>query len=37
MIEIEEDTPTLGYASVYPMGMFARVVLAQVTITILMT
>lgn len=35
--QIEEDTPTVGYASVYPLGMFARVVLAQVTITILLS
>lgn len=34
--QIEEDTPTLGYASVYPLGMFARVVLAQIVITILL-
>ncbi len=35
--QIEEDTPTVGYATVYPLGMFARVVLAQITITILLT
>lgn len=34
--QIEEDTPTLGYASVYPLGMFARVILAQIAITILL-
>ncbi|MBR8759846.1 putative transporter [Porphyromonas levii] len=35
--QIEEDTATVGYASVYPLGMFARVVLAQITITILLS
>ncbi|MDO5017502.1 MAG: putative transporter [Porphyromonas sp.] len=34
--QIEEDTTTVGYATVYPLGMFARVVLAQITITILL-
>lgn len=34
--QIEEDTPTVAYASVYPLGMFARVVLAQIVITILL-
>lgn len=35
--QIEEDTPTVGYATVYPLGMFTRVVLVQITITILLT
>lgn len=34
--QIEENTATVGYASVYPLGMFVRVVLAQITITILL-
>ncbi|MDD7437529.1 MAG: putative transporter [Bacteroidales bacterium] len=35
--QMEEDTATIGYVSVYPLGIFARVVLAQVTITILLS
>lgn len=35
--QIDEDTATVSYASVYPLGMFARVVLAQITITILLS
>lgn len=34
--QIEDDTPTVGYATVYPLGMFMRVVLAQITITLVM-
>lgn len=35
--QMEEDTATVGYASVYPLGIFARVVLTQITITILLS
>ena len=29
---IEGDTPSISYASVYPLGMFIRVIIAQVLI-----
>lgn len=32
--QFEDDTPTVSYATVYPVGMFLRVILAQITITI---
>lgn len=32
---LEDDTPTVSYASVYPMGMFLRVIIAQLLVTIL--
>ena len=32
---IEGDTPSVSYATVYPIGMFIRVIIAQVLITFL--
>lgn len=34
--QFDDDTPTVSYATVYPVGMFLRVILAQITITILL-
>lgn len=30
---IEGDTPSISYATVYPLGMFVRVVVAQILVT----
>ena len=29
---IKEDTPSISYATVYPLGMFIRVVIAQILV-----
>lgn len=34
--QFEDDSPTVSYATVYPVGMFLRVILAQIVITILL-
>lgn len=34
---LDDDTPTISYASVYPMGMFLRVIIAQFLVTILLS
>lgn len=34
--QFDDDTPTVSYATVYPVGMFFRVVLAQIVITLLL-
>ncbi len=34
---LEDDTPTISYASVYPMGMFLRVIIAQLLVVLLLS